>query len=117
MNDMMGKMRGWLKPWMTGSSPLEIRRAILDDVEAREFRLQCVGKPAGAVGRIVVNDEDPPRGPLVREPPRPQRAERHDRRGRQEQVAGEEAGHPRRRNGSAVEGVEPAQLPLPPAPP
>jgi hypothetical protein len=35
MNDMMGKMRGWLKPWMTGSSPLEIRRAILDDVEAR----------------------------------------------------------------------------------
>lgn len=35
MNDMLGKMRGWLKPWMTGSSPLEIRRAILDDVEAR----------------------------------------------------------------------------------
>jgi hypothetical protein len=33
MNDMLGKMRGWLKPWMTGSSPLEIRRAILDDVE------------------------------------------------------------------------------------
>jgi len=35
MDDLLGKMRGWLKPWMTGSSPLEIRRAILDDVEAR----------------------------------------------------------------------------------
>jgi len=35
MDDLLGKMRGWLKPWMTGSSPLEIRRAILDDVESR----------------------------------------------------------------------------------
>jgi hypothetical protein len=33
MNDMMGKMRDLLKPWMKGTSPLEIRRAILDDVE------------------------------------------------------------------------------------
>jgi hypothetical protein len=33
MDDMIGKMRDWLKPWMKGTSPLEIRRAILDDVE------------------------------------------------------------------------------------
>src|ERR1700712_2873950 len=31
---MIGKVRDWLKPWMKGSSPLEIRRAILDDVES-----------------------------------------------------------------------------------
>jgi FHA domain len=35
MNDMMGKMRDLLKPWMRGTSPLEIRRAVLDDAEAR----------------------------------------------------------------------------------
>lgn len=35
MSDMMGKMRDLLKPWMKGTSPLEIRRAILDDVESR----------------------------------------------------------------------------------
>jgi hypothetical protein len=35
MNDMMGKMRDLLKPWMRGTSPLEIRRAILDDAESR----------------------------------------------------------------------------------
>jgi hypothetical protein len=34
MSDMMGKMRDLLKPWMKGTSPLEIRRAVLDDVEA-----------------------------------------------------------------------------------
>jgi hypothetical protein len=34
MNDMMGKMRDLLKPWMKGTSPLEIRRAVLDDVES-----------------------------------------------------------------------------------
>jgi hypothetical protein len=34
MDDMIGKVRDWLKPWMKGSSPLEIRRAILDDVES-----------------------------------------------------------------------------------
>jgi hypothetical protein len=34
MNDMLGKMRDLLKPWMKGTSPLEIRRAILDDVES-----------------------------------------------------------------------------------
>ena len=34
MNDMIGKMRDLLKPWMKGTSPLEIRRAILDDVES-----------------------------------------------------------------------------------
>jgi hypothetical protein len=35
MNDFIGKMRDWLKPWMKGASPLEIRRAILDDMESR----------------------------------------------------------------------------------
>src|SRR6478672_10563370 len=34
MDDMIGKVRDWLKPWMKGTSPLEIRRAILDDVES-----------------------------------------------------------------------------------
>jgi hypothetical protein len=34
MNDMMGKMRDLLKPWMRGTSPLEIRRAILDDADS-----------------------------------------------------------------------------------
>ena len=34
MNDMLGKMRDLLRPWMKGTSPLEIRRAILDDVES-----------------------------------------------------------------------------------
>jgi hypothetical protein len=34
MDDMIGKVRDWLKPWMKGSTPLEIRRAILDDVES-----------------------------------------------------------------------------------
>ncbi len=28
MNDMLGKMRDLLKPWMKGTSPLEIRRAM-----------------------------------------------------------------------------------------
>ena len=35
MNELIGKMRDWLKPWMKGTSPLEIRRAILDEVESR----------------------------------------------------------------------------------
>lgn len=35
MSDMMEKMRDLLKPWMKGTSPLEIRRAILDDAESR----------------------------------------------------------------------------------
>lgn len=34
MSDMMGKMRDLLKPWMRGTSPLEVRRAILDDAES-----------------------------------------------------------------------------------
>jgi len=35
MSDLFTMMRGWLKPWTTGTSPLEIRRAVLDDAEAR----------------------------------------------------------------------------------
>lgn len=35
MDDMLGKVRDWMKPWMKGTSPLEIRRAVLDDAEAR----------------------------------------------------------------------------------
>jgi hypothetical protein len=34
MNEMLGKIRDLMKPWMKGTSPLEIRRAILDDVES-----------------------------------------------------------------------------------
>jgi len=35
MDDMIGKMRDWMKPWMKGTSPLEIRRAVLDEAEAK----------------------------------------------------------------------------------
>lgn len=35
MKDILGKIRDVLEPWRKGSSPLEIRRAILDDVESR----------------------------------------------------------------------------------
>jgi pSer/pThr/pTyr-binding forkhead associated (FHA) protein len=35
MKDILGKVRDILEPWRKGSSPLEIRRAILDDVESR----------------------------------------------------------------------------------
>jgi hypothetical protein len=35
MDDLFGKVRDFLNPWMKGSSPLEIRRAVLDDAEAR----------------------------------------------------------------------------------
>jgi len=34
MTDLFDKVRGWIKPWTTGTSPLEIRRAVLDDAEA-----------------------------------------------------------------------------------
>jgi len=35
MDELIGKMRDFLKPWMKGTSPLEIRRAVLDDAESR----------------------------------------------------------------------------------
>jgi hypothetical protein len=35
MDDMIGKMRDWMKPWMKGTSPLEIRRAVLDEAESK----------------------------------------------------------------------------------
>lgn len=35
MEDMIGKMRDWMKPWMKGTSPLEIRRAVLDEAESK----------------------------------------------------------------------------------
>lgn len=35
MKDLLGKVRDILEPWRKGASPLEIRRAILDDVESR----------------------------------------------------------------------------------
>ncbi len=35
MEDMLGKMRDWMKPWMKGTSPLEIRRAVLDEAESK----------------------------------------------------------------------------------
>ncbi len=33
MTDLFDKVRGWIKPWTTGTSPLEIRRAVLEDAE------------------------------------------------------------------------------------
>jgi hypothetical protein len=33
MSDLLDKMRGWIKPWTTGTSPLEIRRAVIEDAE------------------------------------------------------------------------------------
>ncbi len=35
MEDMLGKMRDWMKPWMKGTAPLEIRRAVLDEAESK----------------------------------------------------------------------------------
>lgn len=35
MDDMIGKVRDWMKPWMKGTSPLEIRRAVLDEAESK----------------------------------------------------------------------------------
>lgn len=35
MEQVLGRLRDWLKPWMKGKTPLEIRRAILDDATQR----------------------------------------------------------------------------------
>jgi hypothetical protein len=34
-NEIVDKIRGWIKPWMKGTEPLEIRRAVLEDAESR----------------------------------------------------------------------------------
>lgn len=35
MEGFLGKVRHWIKPWMAGSEPMEIRRGILEDVGTR----------------------------------------------------------------------------------
>jgi hypothetical protein len=35
MEQVLGRLRDWLKPWMKGTTPIEIRRAILDDASRR----------------------------------------------------------------------------------
>ena len=35
MPNWMDKLRGLVKPWTTGTEPMELRRAVLDDVESR----------------------------------------------------------------------------------
>jgi len=35
MSNWMDKLRGLMKPWTTGTEPMELRRAVLDDVESR----------------------------------------------------------------------------------
>jgi hypothetical protein len=35
MPNWMDKLRGLMKPWTTGTEPMELRRAVLDDVESR----------------------------------------------------------------------------------
>ena len=35
MANWMDKLRGLVKPWTTGTEPMELRRAVLDDVESR----------------------------------------------------------------------------------
>jgi hypothetical protein len=35
MEGFLGKVRHWIKPWMAGAEPMEIRRAILEDVGSR----------------------------------------------------------------------------------
>lgn len=35
MDPMLGRIRDWLRPWMKGTTPIEIRRAILDDAAGR----------------------------------------------------------------------------------
>jgi FHA domain-containing protein len=54
MNDLIGKMRDWLKPWMKGTSPLEIRRAILDDVESRVIAVGS-GKRLFPFNRLLIH--------------------------------------------------------------
>ena len=61
MNDMLGKMRDLLKPWMKGTSPLEIRRAILDDVESH---VVAVGERQADLP--VQPAAGPPAGPRAR---------------------------------------------------
>ena len=39
MDDMIGKVRDWMKPWMKGTSPMEIRRAVLDEAESKVVAL------------------------------------------------------------------------------
>jgi hypothetical protein len=54
MTDLLAKMRGWLKPWTTGTSPLEIRRAVLDDASARILAVGD-GKRLFPFNRITVH--------------------------------------------------------------
>ncbi|SRR6266545_1186079 len=35
MTNWMDKLRGLVRPWTTGTEPMELRRAVLDDVESR----------------------------------------------------------------------------------
>jgi hypothetical protein len=54
MNDFFDKMRDLLKPYRRGTSPLEIRRAILDEVQAR-IVTAGVGKRLFPYNRIKVH--------------------------------------------------------------
>jgi hypothetical protein len=44
-NEIVDKIRGWIRPWTKGTEPLEIRRTILEEVESRVV-------PAGGGKRI-----------------------------------------------------------------
>lgn len=39
MDEMLKKIRQWTHPWETGASPMEVRRAILEEVESRAVAL------------------------------------------------------------------------------
>ncbi|HEX2643611.1 MAG TPA: FHA domain-containing protein [Thermoanaerobaculia bacterium] len=39
MDDVMKQIRRWTRPWETGGSPMEVRRAVLEEVERRAVSL------------------------------------------------------------------------------
>ena len=35
LDDLLAKLRRWTRPWETGASPMELRRAVLEEIEGR----------------------------------------------------------------------------------
>src|SRR5262245_7894182 len=35
LEDLLAKLRRWTRPWETGASPMELRRAVLEEIEGR----------------------------------------------------------------------------------
>ena len=59
-NEFVDKLRGLIKPWTTGTEPLEIRRAILEDAESRVVAAGG-GKRLIPYNRVTVHNLAPDR--------------------------------------------------------